>query len=491
MSLLSIIGNISQALGNAQQEIGVVSNNIGNAQNTSYVSESATVVDTAAGAVIDVSPNIDQTLEQEMFAQSAVANGQGYLSQVYQQLEQLDGSSSGTPSLSSAAGGLVSAFQAYDASPDSTSAQQGVLQAAEQLVSTVHSLSDGIEQIATQTQTQTESDVSSLNSDLSNIASLNQKIVAAKSAGQSTANLITQRAAALSDASIYLPIKSTPNADGSINLSTPGGVSLVDGTTASAFTYKPYTLGTDGKQGTDASISLVGSSGTSLNGAFSGGKIGSELNIMRVDDAGANSTDPSVAPLEKMRRQLDAFVDQFYSSDASTPTAFQKAYNSGTAASGELASNFFVIGNQSPGGSPQGAGDDRMNFEINPALLNGKSTIKASSAAAVVAALTANSASNVSAGDIQGFTGTISGLADAIATNQTENASQVGTNATQSAANYSAVQTAYSNETGVNMDAQLSQLIVLQNSYSASARVITTANTMLGTLMSDYGGITG
>ena len=36
---------------------------------------------------------------------------------------------------------------------------------------------------------------------------------------------------------------------------------------------------------------------------------------------------------------------------------------------------------------------------------------------------------------------------------------------------------------GVNLDEELSQMVVLQNSYSAAARVMTTANQMYDTLL--------
>jgi flagellar hook-associated protein 1 FlgK len=45
------------------------------------------------------------------------------------------------------------------------------------------------------------------------------------------------------------------------------------------------------------------------------------------------------------------------------------------------------------------------------------------------------------------------------------------------------VQTTYANSTGVNMDQELSNLIVLQNSYSASARLITVADTMFQSVL--------
>jgi flagellar hook-associated protein 1 FlgK len=43
------------------------------------------------------------------------------------------------------------------------------------------------------------------------------------------------------------------------------------------------------------------------------------------------------------------------------------------------------------------------------------------------------------------------------------------------------------NFSGVNMDEELAQLVILQNSYSASARMITTAQQMFDTLLGMVG----
>ena len=45
------------------------------------------------------------------------------------------------------------------------------------------------------------------------------------------------------------------------------------------------------------------------------------------------------------------------------------------------------------------------------------------------------------------------------------------------------MQSQYSSETGVNLDSELSTLIVYQNAYSASARVISTIQSMYDALM--------
>jgi len=491
MSILSIIENAAQALQNAETQIGVTSTNIGNAQNPNYVQQNATLVAGTGGTqTVNVTAAVNSSLQQELLYQQGSSAGAAYLNQVYGQIQDMTGGSTGSPILDTALQNLVTAFQDYSTEPESTATQNEVLSAAQGLVSTVQTLSDGIDTIAGQVQGQTQTDVSSLNTDLNSVASLNQQIIEDQAANQSTAGLIDQRDQVVAQIGALVPVRVTQNANGSINLATPTGVELVSGSIATQFTYTPYTPGTNGTAGTNASITIASSSasttpGASLNSAFTGGKIGSELNIIAVDDTSANSSDPTVAPLEKMRRQLDALVDQFYSSNASTPTAFQSAYNGATTNTGELASNLFVINNQGPGGSPQPAGTDRDNFEVNPLLTSGTDTLKQASANAVLQALNSNSSSTpISAGGLTNFTGTIDAFGNAITSAGSTAANTVSTNSTASAASLSAVQTSYSNSTGVSVNAQLSELIVLQNSYNASAKVISVINSVIQSLES-------
>jgi flagellar hook-associated protein 1 FlgK len=487
MSILSIIANAAQALQNAETQIGVTSTNIGNAQNPNYVQQNATLVAGNGGTqTVNVTAAVNSSLQQELLNQQGSSAGAAYLNQIYSQIQDMTGGSTGSPQLNTALQNLVTAFQDYSSEPESTATQNEVLTAAEGLVSTIKTLSTGIETISGQVQGQTQTDLSTLNTDLNTVASLNQQIIQDQAANQSSAGLVDQRDQVVAQIGALVPTRVTQNSDGSINLSTPTGVQLVSGSVATQFTYTPYTLGTNGTAGTNASITITGSGSTaSLNSAFTGGKIGAELNIIAVDDTSANSNDPTVAPLEKMRRQLDALVDQFYSSNASTPTAFQSAYNSASTNTGELASNLFVVNNQGPGGTPQPAGTDRFNFAVNPLLTSGTDTLKQASGNAVVQALNANSSSTaISAGGLTNFTGTIDALGNAITSAGSTAANTVSTNSTASAASLSAVQSSYSNSTGVSVDAQLSELIVLQNSYNASAKVISVINSVFQALES-------
>ena len=275
MSLLSILSNATSALLSSQAQINVVASNIGNAQNPNYSSRTAVVVDKSlqnggGDQVVDVTRAVDGTLQTNYLNQTTNSAASTTVNQLYTQLEQLTGSSTESPVLSSAMQSFQNAWQALQATPEDPSIQAQVLNSAQSLVSTIQSVSHGVEQIADQVTTQVGSDVSTLNSSLSQIAQLNQQIATGFHAGQDTSALQDSRDALITTVAGLVPVQQQMNADGTIYLSTPTGVALVQ-QSASSFGY-------DGT--TDSIYNTSDPSKTSLNGALTSGQIGAEVGIL-------------------------------------------------------------------------------------------------------------------------------------------------------------------------------------------------------------------
>ena len=76
-----------------------------------------------------------------------------------------------------------------------------------------------------------------------------------------------------------------------------------------------------------------------------------------------------------------------------------------------------------------------------------------------------------------------SGLTSAITNYQSTSQANASTQQTELTTTTQNLQTRLTGETGVNMDTELAQLTVLQNSYAANAKVITTVQSMFDTLM--------
>jgi flagellar hook-associated protein 1 FlgK len=460
-SLFGIISNATQSLFNVQTQIGVVADNIGNANSPNFTARQATTIEqnpeTGGTDVVAITRAVNNTLQQEVLAQSNDAAKKTSVDQLYTQLEQLDGSASGTPSLSGALQQFVNAFKAFQATPEDTAVQGNVVQTATNFVNTIQTVATGVEQISAQTTKQVQSDVTTLNNSLSAIAALNAQISGAQGTGQPTAALEDTRDAAIQQVATLVPVRVQQNANGTDFLSTPDGVELV-GPTANAFTYNP---------GNNTISSSLDPNQTPLNTAFSNGQISAGLDTLDTSAAGVASQTPSKAPLEKIRDQLNTLVDQFWNQPPGAPTAFQAAYNSaGPTNAGELNTDFFT--NTSFGLSPNA---DRFGLAVNPALLNGTSTLKQSAASPVLAQLIGTT-QNFSAGGVTLANVSFNTITDTLASNQTQRAQQARTDQQGASAGLTTTQATFKNATGVNVDQELSRLIVLQNTYGASAKVI-------------------
>jgi flagellar hook-associated protein 1 FlgK len=484
MGLLSILNTAANSLLNVQTQINTVSDNVGNSNTPNFASRTATVVEnnpTGADSVV-IGRAVNTTLQQEVFAQSSASAGATFTNNIYTQLEQLDGSASGTPTLSSTLESFVNAVSNFQATPEDQSSQQQVIQAGQNFANAIQTIGAGVAQIQSQVSTQTTNDVSTLNKTLASISALNSQIVAAKAVGQPTAALEDSRDAAVSQVAALVPVQVQQNSDGSETLNTPSGVQLV-GLQPASFGY-------------NAATNTVFSTGdpaqTPLNATFTSGQISAELATLDTSAAGVASSSPSQAPLQKVTDQLNALVGLFVNpaapnitpAGAGVPTAIQAAYDNATPVNaGELPVSLFTV----PAGTTPATLS--FNFQVNANLLNGTDTLKQSSATPLLNALNAaNLSFNV--GGVSLTNSNVATIAQGIASGQTARAQQAQSTQQASSTALTATQTSFDNATGVNVDQQLAQLIVLQNSYGASAKIISVVD-QLFTLLQGIGPTTG
>jgi flagellar hook-associated protein 1 FlgK len=594
MSLLSILSNATNALLTSQAQINVVSSNIGNAQNPNYSSRSAVVVDKSPAnggtdSVVDVTRAVDGTLQTNYLNQTTNSAGATVVSQLYTQLEQLTGSSTESPVLSSALESFQNAWQALQTTPEDSTVQAQVLSSAQNLVNTIQTVSHGVEQAASQVTTQLGTDVSTLNSSLSQIAVLNQQIAQGNHQNQDTSSLQDARDQLITTVAGLVPVQQQMNADGTIYLSTPSGVSLVQ-QTAVQFSYN---------SSNDSIYQSNDPAKTPLNGALTSGQIGAEIGVLAntgsqtasdvnslngylsqvatinsaiaasgppaaataaqtaqltalttaiqaqlpvtvhtqtdgeqyltlattpsttnltdatgahplaynsatntvylasdstqtsfnsVITSGAISTDLATPPtpgvnqqgsgvgvLQNLRTQLNNLADIFY--NPTVPTAFQAAYNP----SGTAGADFFT--------GATGGANDRFTLSVNATAASLATAISTTPtiAEAVAQTFTATT-SSFNAGGVAVASTNVLGIANAIASYQSNNAATATTNQTTAAANTTAAQQAYRNVTGVSSDQQLAQLVALQNAYSAAAKIISTVQELETTLLTAVGG---
>ncbi|WP_044562201.1 flagellar hook-associated protein FlgK [Azospirillum sp. B4] len=464
MSLFSALNTAANSLNVIQAGIQVVSDNMNNANSANRTKHTVSqTTDPLSGVSISqYSRSVDTALQAQLQGTTSENGMQQILSQYMSQVGNLLGNStsssasdSATPKLTQAFQDFTSALQNLSASPESTVAQSQVVQKAQALVQTVHTLSAGVDQMETQAKTDITQTVKSINSDLAQLDKLNSTIAQMKSSNQPTADFEDQRDATLADLSSMINIRTTTRDDGSIAVFTPTGATLVDGG-ATQLSY-------DGKV-------ISGAGGADITAAISSGKLGGLLDLVSDSSPSPASGDPTTEVFRKLKSQLDAIAGALTgTTQAGQPTSITDAYNKASPTNdGELESGLFT-------------GTDAGTLAVNKNLLNGTKTIKQSAVNAMVTAMTATGRTLVADGLTMNNV-SYGGMADGVASNWSTVQSNVSTQATTTSSFMTSLQTRYSSSTGVNMDEEVANLQVLQRNYSATARVISVIGQMFDAL---------
>lgn len=126
-------------------------------------------------------------------------------------------------------------------------------------------------------------------------------------------------------------------------------------------------------------------------------------------------------------------------------------------------------------------GITRTNFQVASGLDAGTSTLKFTSSNTVIEALNVQ-ARNINGSGLSLSSETYSGLASGIVTDFVKQAERADRAAVESETLRSNLSQILRDELGVDIDEEMARLTVLQNSYSASARVIDTVNRMFDQL---------
>lgn len=465
---MSLFGALSSAVNSLQlvqsslQNTSQNINNVNNANATTHIL-SITTNGTGGGQIAQYSRVVDQALQGQMFSATSENSMAQTLSSYMKQLNDALGTTASgsstdtaTPTLSKAIQNFNTAMQTLSASPTSPVAQSQVLQMAQALVGAVKSVSAQVTTLQTQAQGDITTQVNQVNTDLSNIDALNNTISRLQSQDQPTADLEDQRDGYLKDLAGLVNIKTVERSDGSVSIFTTSGATLLDGA-ASPISF-------DGHQ------TITGAGGANITGAITGGSLGGLVNMVATPPANQPTSDQTYGVFSRMQTQLQAFTSALTGATASgQPSSLADAYNNATPVQdGELESGFFV-------GSTTG------DLAVNPDLLSGKSAIKQSAITPMLNALTATGRTFNAAG-VQLVNTSYAGMLDGIASNWSTVQNQLTTQASTTSGFLSNLQTRYSNETGVNLDVEVANLQVLQRNYSASAKIITTTNTMFTAL---------
>lgn len=495
---LSASLSIAQAAlqANANQTT-VVSKNIAGVNDTGYSRRIANVTSTADGITqVTVSRASNTELFNKLLGSTSDAQSAQALSDGLDRLEQTvnlttsasdSESSTDQTTIGTSPADLLAtmstALTSYAAAPDNSSLAQAFLTDAKALANNLNTASTTVQNVRKQADTDIGNAVADVNSLLGQFTDINTTIVKGTATGADISDALDQRDAILTSLSKDMGITTTTNSDGSMSIYTDSGVTLFD-RVPNTVSFSPTTTFADGTTGNAVIVAGIPITGSSSVMPLSGGAI---AGLTTLRDTTTVSYQNQLDQIASGLVTTFADTDQTGGSAPTIPGLFTYPGAPAMPAVGQtgLANAITVNSNADPsqGGSLSRIRDGNVGDPTNPAYnanTTGAAAFSTHLNALVTGLNTAQTFDPTSGGDATGTLGTYANSsvawlesARATATSNSTNASAVVTQAT----------TSLSNSTGVNLDDQLSIMLDLEHSYSASAELMSTVKSMFGTLI--------
>ncbi|MGE4351843.1 MAG: flagellar hook-associated protein FlgK [Bdellovibrionales bacterium] len=464
MSLQSALTISLSGITTASTQLELTASNISNASTEGYTKKtavvSAAVLGTVGGGsqVSGFTRSEDSALFTTMSSATSSASKLATQDEYLQQVQDILGTSnSDNPSLSEYITNFINAWTDLSASPESLVSQQQVIADATTITDEVVRLASEVESLDRQCSTEIDSTISDLNSYLQQMQELNEQISMTINAGMSAGNLEDERDQLILQISEITHVSVLDRGNGQVALYTSSGYQLVDGSSVRSFTY----------DGTD--VTSQDNSALSLNDALSGGSL--EALVKFRSTTSPTSTDGATSVIQKLQSQLDCVVDAFTNittTATSGEDTFAAAYNSVSATGTELDTDFFT-------------GADRFSFAVNSSLIDGTATVKTSVATDVTTALL-DETRDITADGMSLTGASYSTMTTSIFAGFQQAASNFGALSDNAETTRAYLQEKYTNKTAVNVDDELVNLVTFQNSYAASAHVMSVIDELFAKL---------
>ena len=452
MSGLSLILETARRALQAQQVgIGVTSHNIANASTPGYSRQVAGLVPTEPLAtpngmlgtgvmVATVTRMRDQFIDGQMRDVNQSMSRSSMENQILTQVQ----SSFNEPSDTALSGSLTKFFNSWQdlsVNPEDSSSRNAVLQRADQLAQSFHSLNGELTQLRSSLVDDVSAKVTKINTLTAQLSKLDLQITNARALGQNANDAMDQRDEKLQELSGIINISVSFDARGSMTVAAGGSVIA------------------SGAGSLDLTSSVVGNQitiQTALGGpalAVTGGELGGVLNMY-------NTWIPNtLTQLDQAAGALIARTNQLHEAGygLGTPPPTGTAFFTGTGAAdinvnAALRANPNLIAASSDGTPGNNATALALAGMQNESLLNGNSVTVS-----------------------QFYNGIVSSLGSAV--DSADNTS------TQQGSVLKGLQNQQSSVAGVSLDEEMANLIMFQKGYAAAAKVVSTVNDMFNTIL--------
>ncbi len=482
MSISSALSNARTGLTAASRAAEVVSANVANALTPGYGRRELELSAQSLGGngtgvrIEGIRRNVDQPIIAERRLADAGLADQTARADFLARIEQAIGTPDDPRSLTGRINALEASLIQAASRPDSLPRLQETLDAASALAGALNAASDTVQAQRMEADREIARQVERLNKGLENIALLNRKITTQLGAGRDATALMDQRQQEVDRIASIVPLREVPRDRGQIALYTPGGAILLDGAPAT-LSFTPAGVIVPEMSVASGALSEISLNGRVLSasegGPLAGGSLGA---LFYIRDSFAIDAQ---GQLDALARDL---VERF-ADPATDPTLGLSDPGLLTDAGGvfDPANELGLSGRVSvnPLADPDAGGSLlrlRDGLGAAPASAPGDATrllalADALTASRVPASSTisnvARSASGLSS-DVASFFGNLrlaaeadQGFASALADGLRESELQGG----------------------VDSDFEMQQLLLVEQAFSANARVISTIDDLIQTLL--------
>jgi len=486
MSLTAALDTATAGISVASSQIAVLSRNVAN-QSTEGASRKLANVATINGlpSVVSITRVSNAAALKSLLAANADDARDGAVSDALARLQSTVGATSTDDTTSPTA--LISALSddlsTYAASPESTAAASAAVQAASDLSDALNAASDVVQQVRADADSAISDSVSTINDLLAQFQTVNETIVKGTVTGADTTDALDQRDAILQSLSAEIGISTVTRSNNDMAIYTDSGVTLFD-KAARSVTFEATNAFAASTQGNAVYVDGVPVTASGASYEIKSGKLAGLVEVR--DDLAVTYQDQ----LDEIARGL---ITAFQETD-------QSASGTGSAQAGLFTDSGSLVVPTSGTVSEGLAARISLASSViaTPTLLR-DGGISTNGAAPYVY--------NPSPGQ-SGYTDRLDGLVDSLSSKMTFDTSAgagtsislsdyaaasaswlgVKSQSASSTAAYSATvkstaATALSNATGVNLDSELSKMLALEQSYAASAKLVSAVDQMFSDLL--------
>lgn len=467
----------------AQAAIDVTSRNIANATTDGYTAKihnQSTRIIAGAGQgvkVDELTRSVTEGLQRDFFQQSSAVEELTIIDSFLERMVQLFGRPEDNDSISGKLTDLKAAWQDLAVSPELSTRQTDVIVAANELALELNRLSEEIQALRAEADARIDDGVTTVNTKIGEIETLNNQIGQRIAQGQSTADLEDARDLAVKEIQDLLSVRTFERSNGEITLLTSTSRVLLDDTTF-PLDFTATNTFVAGTTGNNLSISTLGVL-TNITSEARDQSDGEIAGLLRLRDT----------LLPQAQAQLDAFafelmttfgtltvagsneaLELFHDTANAVPGASSAGLANGIQVRAALLADPTLLSNPDTGGgtyTPTGAGDSALALAVI-AQFEASQTFDATVGGVTVGLNTSN---------------TLEGYSAQLISFQANRKGDFESQLTFQQNFRDALRDRFNDESAVNIDVELSRLIELENSFSASARVITTVQAALDELI--------